>query len=83
MQTLHEQLSNEHEAMIKEKEELRQIQKNLAKEVKTLKDLLAKQEATNSVTNQELDAKKTDLISFSDLKAEHSKLTVKFKIELT
>lgn len=76
LQSLHEQLSNEHELALKEKDTLRQYSRDLSKEVKILKDLLAKQEASNSVTKQEKDALEADSISLTNLRAEHSKLKV-------
>lgn len=76
LQSLHEQLSTEHETMLRERETLRQIQKDLSKENRTLREALAKQEASNSITKQEKDALKADSITLTNLRAEHSKLKV-------
>ncbi|KAL0276065.1 UNVERIFIED_CONTAM: hypothetical protein PYX00_003727 [Menopon gallinae] len=79
LQSLHEQLSSDHEVLLREKETLRQIQKESTKEIKALRELLAKQEACNSVVKQERDALKMDSTSLTNLRAEHSKLKDDFR----
>lgn len=82
LQSLHEQLSSDHEALLRQRETLRQIQKESAKETIALRESLAKQEACNTITKQEKDALKADSISLTNLRAEHSKLKVRFFILL-
>jgi hypothetical protein len=76
LQTLHEQLTAEYENLLREKEGLKATQRDLRNEVRTLKELCARQEASQTLLEQEREKLKTDSRSLGNLRAEHSSLKV-------
>jgi hypothetical protein len=76
LQSLHEQLTTEYENLLREKEGLKATQRDLRNEVRTLKELCARQEASQTLLEQEREKLKTESRSLGNLRAEHSSLKV-------
>lgn len=76
LRSLHEQLTTEHENLLREKERLKATQRDLRNEVKALKELCARQEASQALWEQEKEKLKTESRSLGNLRAEHSSLKV-------
>ena len=76
LQSLHEQLTTEYENLLREKEGLKTNQRDLRNEVKALKELCTRQEASQTLLEQEKEKLKAESRSLGNLRAEHSSLKV-------
>jgi len=76
LQSLHEQLTTEYENLLREKEGLKATQRDLRNEVKSLKELCTRQEASQALLEQEKEKLKAESRSLGNLRAEHSRLKV-------
>lgn len=78
LQSLHERLTAEYENLLREKEGLKATQRDLRNEVKALKELCTRQEASQALLEQENEKLKEESQSLGNLRAEHSSLKVCF-----
>jgi hypothetical protein len=76
LQSLHEQLTTEYENLLREKDGVKATQRDLRNEVKALKELCTRQEASQALLEQEKEKLKAESRSLGNLRAEHSSLKV-------
>lgn len=76
LQSLHEQLTVEYENLLREREGLKVTQRDLRNEIRVLKELCTRQEASQTLLEQEKEKLKAESQSLGNLRAEHSSLKV-------
>ncbi|KAJ9582463.1 hypothetical protein L9F63_003156, partial [Diploptera punctata] len=79
LQSLHEQLTLEYENLLEEREGLKTMQRDLRNELRALKELCTRQEASQTLLEQEKEKLKNESRSLGNLRAEHSTLSDDFR----
>ncbi|KDR17251.1 girdin isoform X2 [Zootermopsis nevadensis] len=79
LQSLHEQLTVEYENLLREREGLKATQRDLRNEIRVLKELCTRQEASQTLLEQEKEKLKSESRSLGNLRAEHSSLKEDFR----
>jgi predicted nucleic acid-binding Zn-ribbon protein len=69
-------LTSEYENLIREKEGLKTTQRDLRNEIRALKEQCTRQEASQTLLEQEKEKLKAESRSLGNLRAEHSSLKV-------
>lgn len=80
LQTLHEQLTSEYESLVKERETLKNTLRDLRTEQRALKEKYDLLSVNNDQLSVEKETLKAESRSLNNLRAEHSKLKVCFKL---